>query len=180
MRGVVVAGKPILLAHVGGRVCAYEDRCPHQAVRLSEGQLDRNLLRCAAHGWTFDLSSGFGVNPEQARLRRYEVRVDGDDVFVDLGEIREEPHHVGPVLARGDETRAVTAAIVEMNPGAIVIDRGAYWRVLVPHRCHVTRAAIARRAGRDFRLPTDLERIMTSFRGRLTIDEDAARWEAGP
>ena len=72
---------------------------------------------------------------------------------------------VGPVLVEGDESTAVIAAIRELNADVSVRDRGAYFRVEVPHRCVVTRAAIERGLGRTFELPSALERIMPSFAG---------------
>ena len=84
--GVEICGKPVLLVNVGGVVCAYEDRCRHKGVRLSEGRLDGSVLTCAAHGWEYDVLTGRGVNPEATSLVRYGVRIEGRDVLVDLPE----------------------------------------------------------------------------------------------
>jgi toluene monooxygenase system protein D len=84
---------------------------------------------------------------------------------------------VGPVLRSGALARAVVAAISELNGGAKVVDRGAYLRVLVPGRCVVTREALERAARRSVRLPGELEAIMPSFKGVLSIDEEQASWE---
>jgi len=84
--GVEICGKPVLLVNVGGVVCAYEDRCRHKGVRLSEGRLDGSVLTCAAHGWEYDVLTGRGVNPEATALVRYGVRIEGLDVLVDLPE----------------------------------------------------------------------------------------------
>lgn len=86
---------------------------------------------------------------------------------------------VGPVFQRGDVTNVVVAAIRELNAGARVIDRGAYVRVLAHRRCRVTREAIERHAGGSFRLPSDLELIMSSFKGRLDVSEEEAVWQIG-
>jgi toluene monooxygenase system ferredoxin subunit len=86
MVGVEVEGRPILLVDVEGTVCAYEDRCRHKGVRLSEGKLDGFVITCAAHGWQYDARTGQGVNPEGVALPRYEVRIAGDDILIDLPE----------------------------------------------------------------------------------------------
>ena len=88
--------------------------------------------------------------------------------------------HVGPVLQAGVAADAVVAAICELNEGAQVAHRGSYLRVLVPGRCAVTRQAIERHLGGPFRLPRDLEQIMPSFKGRLSLSDDEASWQAGP
>jgi len=86
---------------------------------------------------------------------------------------------VGPVLSKGRRAEAVIAAIRELNELAEIIDRGAYLRVQVPGRCTVTRQAIEKHAGEPFVLPSDLEMIMPSFTGRLSLTEDVAEWYFG-
>ena len=83
---------------------------------------------------------------------------------------------VGPVLEVNDVARAIIAAIREANSEVTVVDRGAYLRVLVPGRCVVRRDAIERALGRPFRLPADLEIVMPSFKGSITIDDDEVTW----
>ena len=81
---VVVDCKPVLLVNVEGMVCAYEDRCRHKGIALSLGKLDGHVLTCAVHGWVYDARTGAGINPESAQLPRYPVRVEGNDVLVDV------------------------------------------------------------------------------------------------
>jgi MmoB/DmpM family len=45
---------------------------------------------------------------------------------------------VGPVLQSGSVANAIVAAIKDLNQDVLVVDRGAYVRVLVPHCCVVT------------------------------------------
>ena len=86
---------------------------------------------------------------------------------------------VGPVLIPGPVTDAVIAAIRGGNRDVKVIDRGAYLRVLVPRRCRLEGAVVERLLEAAFQLPADLEAIMPSFRGRLTIASDGVTWELG-
>jgi toluene monooxygenase system ferredoxin subunit len=183
--GVEVGGRPVLLVNVDGVVCAYEDRCRHKGVRLSAGKLDGVVLTCSAHGWTYDARTGFGINPEGVKLTPYPVRIEDDEIMVDVpdregGDVErgdEMRDWVGPVLQKGQTGDAVVAAIAEENQGARLVDRGAYVRVLCHRRCRVTRAAIERRTGAPFRLPADLELVMSSFKGRFEVSEDEAAWE---
>jgi toluene monooxygenase system ferredoxin subunit len=85
MLAMTLGSVDVLLCNVGGELIAYEDRCPHLANPLSQGVLAENVLTCAAHEWVFDIRTGHGVNPETACLRRFPVRLDGDQVFVDVG-----------------------------------------------------------------------------------------------
>jgi len=86
---------------------------------------------------------------------------------------------VGPVLEAGDVAQGVVAAIFELNPGTEIRNRGSYLRVLVPNRCFLTTEAVERALGRPFHLPGDLELIMPSFAGAMTIEEKSVVWEAG-
>lgn len=85
---------------------------------------------------------------------------------------------VGPVLLAGPAADSVVAAIRELNAGVEVVDRGSYLRVLCPRRCRVTRTALERHRGAPFRLPMDLESVMSSFKGRLSMSEEEACWDA--
>jgi hypothetical protein len=85
---------------------------------------------------------------------------------------------VGPVLQAGTLGRAVLAAVLELNQGVSVVERGAYIRVLVPGKCHITRAAVERNAQAEVRFPGDLESVMPSFKGRFSVSENEASWES--
>jgi toluene monooxygenase system ferredoxin subunit len=82
--GRVVNGRRILLVNFGGSVCAYEDRCRHKGSPLSEGRIVDHVLTCAAHGWEYDVRTGCGINPDNVVLERYEVKIEGADILVDL------------------------------------------------------------------------------------------------
>jgi toluene monooxygenase system ferredoxin subunit len=87
MRAVNLGAADVLLCNLDGTLVAYEDRCPHLASPLSEGTLsDGGVLTCAAHEWAFDARTGRGVNPASACLHRYPVRLDGERIFVGVGE----------------------------------------------------------------------------------------------
>src|SRR5437867_2466 len=91
---------------------------------------------------------------------------------------RHQADRVGPVLEVGTVCDAVIAAIYQLNENVIVQDQGSYRRVLVPRRCILTGPAVAEELGRPFQLPGDLERIMPSFKGRLTVGDERAEWRA--
>ena len=84
MMGVEVNGERILLVNIDNHIYAYVDACPHQNSRLSEGTLTNKILRCARHHWEFDVCSGFGVNPQNARLRPFPVRLNGEEILIDM------------------------------------------------------------------------------------------------
>lgn len=83
MMGVEANGEPILLVNIDNRIYAYADACPHQKSRLSEGTLNNNIIRCATHHWEFDVCTGCGVNPQNASLRVFPIRIDGQNILVE-------------------------------------------------------------------------------------------------
>jgi hypothetical protein len=91
-------------------------------------------------------------------------------------DIPETYDRVGPVLQSGTVANAIIAAIKDLNRDVIVVDRGAYLRVLVPLCCVVTRSAIEKHLGRSFRFPGELETVMSAFKGSLQLNQDDAAW----
>jgi hypothetical protein len=71
---------------------------------------------------------------------------------------------------------AIIAAIKDLNHDVMLVDRGAYVRVLVPRCCVVTRSAIEEHLGRAFRFPGELETVMSAFKGSLQLNQDDAAW----
>ena len=135
----------------------------------------RNLARFAI--WC----TGRGINPRGAALCPVPISIQGEEVCMEMPSarnVREEKgrngEQVGPVLQGGAAAQAVVAAIRTLNRQVEVLDRGAYLRVLVPGRCLVTRAAIEAELRAPFRLPGDLERVMPSFKGRLSLSDEQA------
>jgi toluene monooxygenase system protein D len=92
------------------------------------------------------------------------------------GQIPEVYDRVGPVLQSGPVADAIIAAIKDLNQDVMVVDRGAYVRVLVPQYCVVNRSAIEKHLGRSFRFPGELETVMSAFKGLFQLNQDDAAW----
>lgn len=66
---------------------AIDDRCTHAEASLSEGPVwaDDCEIECPRHGSTFDLRTGKPLTlPATRPANVYPVRVDGDDVLIEL------------------------------------------------------------------------------------------------
>jgi toluene monooxygenase system protein D len=92
------------------------------------------------------------------------------------GPILDTYDSVGPVLQSGTVANAIIAAIKDLNQEVVIVDRGAYLRVLVPRYCVVTRSAIEKHLGRAFRFPGELETVMSAFKGSFQLNQDDAAW----
>jgi phenylpropionate dioxygenase-like ring-hydroxylating dioxygenase large terminal subunit len=66
-RPVTLLGERLALFLDGdGRPAALQDRCCHRTAQLSRGRVDRGVLQCGYHGWSFD-RAGRCVRIPQAR-----------------------------------------------------------------------------------------------------------------
>lgn len=84
MVGLELQGLRVLIMNVEGNICAYEDRCLHKSLPLSQGKLVGSRLFCRAHDWEYDACTGHGINPSGVALRRYEVQVEAGEILVKI------------------------------------------------------------------------------------------------
>jgi len=79
---VTLDGDEVALFNSGGNICALSNTCCHRGGPLGEGILDGKVVTCPWHGWTYDVTTGKSVSHEGAEVPCYQVRVDGDDIYV--------------------------------------------------------------------------------------------------
>jgi nitrite reductase (NADH) small subunit len=80
-----VAGRSICLANVEGRLSAVDNVCPHREGPLGQGWLEGAAVVCPWHSWVFDLKTGASQYPVHERVDVFPVKVDGDEVLVEVG-----------------------------------------------------------------------------------------------
>jgi nitrite reductase (NADH) small subunit len=81
---VTVGDKLIALCNVDGEVHAIYGLCPHRGGPLGQGALHENMVVCPWHAWEFDCTTGQHDYNPTIRLSTYPVKIDGDDILVDL------------------------------------------------------------------------------------------------
>jgi NAD(P)H-dependent nitrite reductase small subunit len=80
-----IEDKRIALFNLGGRFYALDDTCPHAGGPLSEGSIEGEDVECPWHGSRFNLETGEATAPPAAEsVARYNVRVTGDDIEVEV------------------------------------------------------------------------------------------------
>ncbi len=85
MTKVEVEGKMIVVGLVNGEPFAMEGRCSHMGQDLSKGEKEGHIVRCRMHGAEFDVRTGDVLRNLQAKkLKTYPVRVEGEEVFIEL------------------------------------------------------------------------------------------------
>jgi nitrite reductase/ring-hydroxylating ferredoxin subunit len=99
-RIVEIEGRSIGVFNVGGRFYALRNGCPHRGGALCEGRIggtvletdDRSyrygregeILRCAWHGWEFEIATGRALVDPAVRARTYPVSIEHGDVVMTL------------------------------------------------------------------------------------------------
>lgn len=83
------AGEPVAMANL----CVHRDR------ELAKSNIFQGRVICPGHQWAFDTSTGFCAEKERTQPV-YSVRVDGDDVFVDVS----APTNADAVAAESTES----------------------------------------------------------------------------
>jgi 3-phenylpropionate/trans-cinnamate dioxygenase ferredoxin subunit len=83
---VEVDGVRIAIFNLDGDYHAIEDVCTHDGGPLVEGEvLPGGQVRCPRHGARFDIRTGEALSmPAFAPTETYEVRVEDDEIWVEL------------------------------------------------------------------------------------------------
>ena len=80
-----IGDKRIALFNLGGRFYALDDTCPHAEGPLNEGSIEGEEVECPWHGSRFNIKTGeVTVSPAVENVARYNVRVTGDDIEVEV------------------------------------------------------------------------------------------------
>ena len=83
MTWVAIDRERVLIANVDGVYYALQDACGHRQAPLSKGTLRGYALECPLHFALFDVRTGKLLSgPASADVPTYQVRVEGDTVYV--------------------------------------------------------------------------------------------------
>jgi nitrite reductase/ring-hydroxylating ferredoxin subunit len=77
---VLMEGQPVVILRVAGQFYAIEDKCPHRAGILSEGDMYQFMIYCPQHAWPFDVRTGECVYDPSVKIRTWPVRVVGEEI----------------------------------------------------------------------------------------------------
>ena len=78
-------GHSIGLFNVEGTFYAIDNTCTHRGGPLGEGNLSADTVECPWHGAHFNVKTGAVTRrPALAGVRSFPVKVEGNDVFVEM------------------------------------------------------------------------------------------------
>lgn len=70
-----------------GAFYATEIACKHNNADLTTGHFRGDVVTCPRHGWIYDIRSGECLNQNSAPLRRHDLRIEGEDLYVSIAPI---------------------------------------------------------------------------------------------
>jgi nitrite reductase/ring-hydroxylating ferredoxin subunit len=84
VREVIAGGRVLAMARIGEQIFALDGLCPHQGGPLGKGKLAGDVVICPWHQFSFDMKTGFCTSSRGLAQKRYEVRIEGDRVVVQI------------------------------------------------------------------------------------------------
>ncbi len=88
-KAVEAQGKRLLICHMADGFYAIDDTCTHDDGPLADGWIEGEAIECPRHGAKFDVKTGRVLClPAAVPINAYEVRVDGDEVKVDVSRVK--------------------------------------------------------------------------------------------
>jgi nitrite reductase/ring-hydroxylating ferredoxin subunit len=85
-QGMTVMARGVLVAlfNADGTLHAIDDICLHAGVSLGTRERRGNIVRCPAHGWRYDVTTGHTMHEPDCRVTRYPVQVVEGTILVDV------------------------------------------------------------------------------------------------
>ncbi|MBU2738240.1 MULTISPECIES: nitrite reductase small subunit NirD [Acidithiobacillus] len=80
-------GEIAVLRNENDEVFAVSNQCPHRGGPLSEGFVSGKLVFCPLHNWQIDLEKGEAVAPDSGCVKRFPIRMEGEQIWLGLQEI---------------------------------------------------------------------------------------------
>lgn len=81
---VVVGGRHVAVFRLGDDFHALDNLCLHRGGPLCEGPIDRGVVTCPWHGWSYEIATGTMVQDPRVGVSRHEVRVQDGEIAVRL------------------------------------------------------------------------------------------------
>lgn len=82
---VTAGDTTVALFNVDGQVYALNDACMHAGQSLGCGEFQGKVVRCRAHGWKYDVTTGFVNGVNGYGVATYPVQVVDGEVRVAVG-----------------------------------------------------------------------------------------------
>ena len=79
---VKIGDKDVALFNVGGAIYALDDHCVHAGASLACGVLEGKVVKCRAHGWRYDVTTGYLTTVPDYGVSSYPTKIQDGKIFV--------------------------------------------------------------------------------------------------
>ncbi len=85
VKAIELGGRDVLLIEAAGKYFVCDRLCPHEGADLTTGVVEQAKVRCANHGYCFDLATGACTMPPGGPpLTVLPVEIRGEEICVKL------------------------------------------------------------------------------------------------
>ena len=89
---IKLVGRPVgIIKREDGSFFGVEASCKHQGADLLTDYRGGRTAVCPRHKWQYDLETGKCLNHDSLPLKKYEVKIEGDNILVSLQPLEAEP-----------------------------------------------------------------------------------------
>ena len=81
---VDVSGRHVAVFRLGDEFFALDNMCLHRGGPLCEGPIEREIVTCPWHGWSYQIRTGTMVQDPRVGVSKHEIRITGDEIAVRL------------------------------------------------------------------------------------------------
>lgn len=83
-RYTLLARKVAIFREPDGSFYGIEIACKHQNWDLTTGRIEGDIATCPRHQWSYNIRTGECLTHDSLRLRKYAVKVEGEDIYISL------------------------------------------------------------------------------------------------
>ncbi|MFH1766078.1 MAG: non-heme iron oxygenase ferredoxin subunit [Gemmatimonadota bacterium] len=83
LRSVMVGLDPVVIANVDGTIYAVMNRCSHEDLPLSDGEMEGTTIVCQYHGARYDVTSGAPRGlPAVKHIKAFPVEIREEGIYI--------------------------------------------------------------------------------------------------
>ncbi len=75
---------PVAVFNAGGKLFAWDNRCPHRGASLGDGYITDRTIQCKYHLWEFDIEKECAVANRSINVKTFPVVVNNGEIFINI------------------------------------------------------------------------------------------------
>ena len=88
LKELQIKGLDLVLTNVKGQIYCFENRYPHEEMKLSQGCIKDKKIKCVLHNYSFNLNTGLCSEGEFEALKIFQVKEESGLILVKLEDLK--------------------------------------------------------------------------------------------